>query len=219
MLFNRYDEMTGLSKLYKSLKKIDGKSNVEKKPTEFKVSKNDHRFNDFKRLNVKEKNSLQINENKIICDNIITKFLELNDEKFMACLERIMTWGFDICFREFILNYYLYIKKSNSLRQYVIMNLNEIITMLHGVLEDTLLMNLKNFNFENYKDYEEVEFIKNDLRNREAALLPIKAKNFNEFASPSEERKELLSNDKRKSLRSEILNRLRYENPMLEEDF
>ena len=134
-------------------------------------------------------------------------------------MKRINEWGFETCFREFILNYYLYIKKSNKLRQYIILHLDMIVSMLKDIMEAQLIEGIKNFNFENYKTRQEVEFLKNDLRNRETAIMAIKAKNFNEFAPPSEKKKELLSNDQRKDLRLEILNKLRYENPKLEEDF
>ena len=167
----------------------------------------------------KDSNTIMIRENQIICDNILMKFFELNDDKFMACMKRINEWGFDTCFREFILNYYLYIKKSNRLRQYIILHLDLIVSMLKDIMEMQLIEGMKNFNFESYKTREEVEFLKNDLKNREAALMAIKAKNFNEFAPPNEEKRELLSNSQRKDLRMEILNRLRYENPKLEEDF
>jgi hypothetical protein len=167
----------------------------------------------------KDSNTIMIRENQIICDNILMKFFELNDDKFMACMKRINDWGFDTCFREFILNYYLYIKKSNRLRQYIILHLDLIVSMLKDIMEMQLIEGMKNFNFESYKTREEVEFLKNDLKNREAALMAIKAKNFNEFAPPNEEKRELLSNSQRKDLRMEILNRLRYENPKLEEDF
>lgn len=167
----------------------------------------------------KDSNSIMMKENQIICDNILMKFFELTDEKFIACMKRINDWGFETCFREFILNYYLYIKKSNRLRQYIILHLDLIVSMLKNMMELDLIESMKNFNFENYKTREEIEFLKNDLKNREAAIMAIKAKNFDEFAPPNEKTKELLSNSQRKDLRMAILNRLRYENPLLEEDF
>lgn len=167
----------------------------------------------------KYKNSAQINENKVICDNILIKFFELSDEKFIACLNRIVSWGFDITFKEFILNYYIYIKKSNRLRQYIVMNLDSIISMLKKEIESDLIENMKHFDFRTAKSHEELEFLKNDLRNREAAMLAIKSDSFNEFAPPNEKRKEILNSNERKDLRAEIINRLKYENPKLEEDF
>ena len=41
------------------------------------------------------------------------KFFELSDEKFTEVLRRISLWGYDVCLEEFILEYYLAIKKDN----------------------------------------------------------------------------------------------------------
>ena len=121
--------------------------------------------------------------------------------------------------KEFILNYYLYIKKSNSLRQYIIIYLDVIISVLKEYLEEDLIKNMKNFNFSTYKNREEIEFLKNDLKNREAVLMSLNVKNFKKFAPPSEKVRDLLSSSERKTLRMEILNKLRHDNPLLEEDF
>ena len=121
--------------------------------------------------------------------------------------------------KEFILNYYLYIKKSNSLRQYIIIYLDVIISVLKEYPEEDLIKNMKNFNFSTYKNREEIEFLKNDLKNREAVLMSLNVKNFKKFAPPSEKVRDLLSSSERKTLRMEILNKLRHDNPLLEEDF
>lgn len=208
-----------MSSVYNCLKATrDDK--LEIKPQEFDNDNDDtmSMTEDLEKIE-KYKNSILMNENKIICDNIIVSFFELEDEKFLACIDKILSWGFELCFREYILNYYLYIKKSNRLRQYIIMNIDSIIAMLKRRLEIDLLENLSGFNFNTYKTHEEIEFLKNDLRNKEAAMLAIKAKNFNEFAPVSDKRKEILDNGQRKNLRAEVLNRLKYENPKLEEDF
>ncbi len=208
-----------MSSVYNCLKATrDDK--LELKPQEFDNDNDDtmSMTEDLEKIE-KYKNSILMNENKIICDNIIVSFFELEDEKFLACIDKILSWGFELCFREYILNYYLYIKKSNRLRQYIIMNIDSIIAMLKRRLEIDLLENLSGFNFNTYKTHEEIEFLKNDLRNKEAAMLAIKAKNFNEFAPVSDKRKEILDNGQRKNLRAEVLNRLKYENPKLEEDF
>ena len=193
---------------------------LEVKPDEFSKKKSDVGLTSTTIEKIKKDNNTEmIKENQIICDNILMKFFELNDEKFMACMKRINDWGFDTCLREFILNYYLYIKKSNKLRQYIVLHLDLILSTLKDMMEYQLLEGMKNFNFESYKSREEIEFLKNDLRNRESVMLSLKAKNFNEFAPITQKKKKLLSSDERKDLRIELLNKLRYENPRLEEDF
>lgn len=216
MSFDKKQEYQLMSTLYNYIQDTKD-TKLEIKPKEYNETKEDQ-YSTYENI-VKYKNNVKLNENKIICGNIITKFFELNDEKFLLCLNKILAWGFETFFKEFILNYYLYIKKSNRLRQYIILNLSSIITILKNELELDLLENMKNFNFNSYKTSQDVAFLKNDLRNRETAMMAIKAKNFNEFSPPSEERKELLTNGQRKTLRAEILNRLKYENPKLEEDF
>lgn len=215
----KINERQLMASVYNCLKSAKD-DDVELKPKEFENDNEDlsSLTADVEKIE-KYKNSVIMNENKIICDNIIIKFFELEDEKFLACIDKILSWGFELCFREFILNYYLYIKKSNRLRQYIVMNLDQIISLLKKQLELDLLENLRGINFNTYKTHEEIEFLKNDLRNKEAVMLTIKAKNFNEFAPVNEKRKQILDNGQRKDLRAEILNRLRYENPKLEEDF
>lgn len=208
-----------MSSVYNCLKATQDEE-LELKPREFNNDNEDNvSFTEDLEKIEKYKNSILMNENKIICDNIIGSFFELEDEKFLACIDKILSWGFELCFREYILNYYLYIKKSNRLRQYIIMNLDQIIALLKNRLEIDLIENLRGFNFNTYKSHEAIEFLKNDLRNKEAAMLAIKAKNFNEFAPVSDKRKEILDSGQRKALRAEIRNRLKYENPKLEEDF
>ena len=213
------DESQLLKTLYNYIQSTNGQK-IEVKPDEFAdiASVKEISSTSIEKIR-KDTNSIMVRENQIICDNILMKFFELNDEKFLACIRRINDWGFETCFREFILNYYLYIKKSNRLRQYILLHLDSIVSSLKDIMEIELIEGMKDFNFENYKTREEVEFLKNDLKNREVALMAIKAKNFNEFAPPNEEKRELLSSSQRKDLRMEVLNRLRYENPRLEEDF
>ena len=194
------------------------KDRVEKKPKEFKAQKNlDKSTSVDMRAFEKKYNAISINENKIICDNIIINFFGLDDEKFLACLDRITKWGFDVCFKEFIMNYYLHIKKSNRLRNYILIHMDAIISMLKDQLELSLMKGLKDFNFVNPANSVNIEFMKQDLKTREQAALTIPVKGFNDFAPPSDEKKEILSSSEAKDFRIELMNRLRYENPKLEE--
>ena len=186
-------------------------------------------FNDedkkFKSLNVsttvetiKKNNGTQIsNENKIICSNIIKSFLGLNDEKFLACLEKMKEWGFDTCMEIFIMNYYLYMKKDNNLRQYIVLHLKTILNVLKEQLECELIKKISTFNFLNSKDDLEIQTLRNDLKNKQDVLIGIKAQNFNEDSPISEKEKEHLAVGEKNDLRTEILNNLRSKNDKLEE--
>lgn len=216
---NDNNESSLLRSLHRYLQdKKDDK--LELKPNEFKNSKS-KKESALASLEKVSKDSMNImtKENRIICDNILIAFYGLPDEKFTACIQKMNEWGMEICLREFILNYYLYIKKSNKLKQYITLHLDLIISMLKNIIETDLFENMKNFNFETYKMKENVEFLKNDYKNREFILMQAKTKGFDEFEPPSEETKELLDSSQRKTLRMTILNRLKAENELLEEDF
>lgn len=192
---------------------------LEVKPKEF----NDENIleNKFETNNetiMKDKNSIITKENKIICDNIIEKFFDLNDEKFLACMKRINDWDFETCMREFIINYYLYIKKDNKLRNYITIHMNTILIILKERLERKLIDGIKLFDFSNNNDNHQIELLKNDLKNKETIMLSVESDKFNEFSPTNDEEKEKLDDSKKKDYRKEILNRLKYENPELEND-
>ena len=209
-----------LDKLYTY---IDDRKNSDEKP-EFKPNE----FNEdekYKSLNVsstvetiKKNSGTQIsNENKIICSNIIKSFLGLNDEKFLACLEKIREWGFETCMEQFIMDYYLYMKQDNNLRQYIIMHLKTILNVLKDQLEGELIKKISTFNFLNSKDDLEIQTLKNNLKNKQQLLADVKAQNFNEDSPISEKEKEKLEVSEKNDLRTEILNNLRTNNSKLEE--
>lgn len=207
-----------LDKLYIYLDKTKDEK-PEIKPKEFE---NDTKYNSLNEVStietIKKDNGTKIsNENKIICSNIIKSFLGLNDEKFLACLEKIKEWGFETCMENFIINYYLYMKQDNNLRQYIIMHLKTIINVLKDELESTLIKRLSSFNFLNSKDDIEIQTLKNNLRNKHETLTGIKAQNFNEDAPISAKEKEKLEVSEKNDLRVEILNNLRTNNSKLEE--
>ena len=133
-------------------------------------------------------------------------------------MKRMIEWDFETCMREFILNYYLYIKHDNKLRNYIALHMNTILTILSERIERKLIESIKLFNFSDNTTDHEVELLKNDLKNKETILLGVEADNFNEYAPANDEQKEKLDERKKKDYRSEIINRLKYENPELEKD-
>ena len=168
----------------------------------------------IERIN-KEKMNVQLRENIIICDNILQKFFALDDEKFYACLIRLNEWGFETTFEEFIIHYFLKILKDNYLKNYIMMNLSSILSTLKTQLELKLIEGMKNFNFATVQDEKEIETIKNEILGKESALLPLKSKDFNEFAPVDYKTKTRLTPEEKKDFRMEVLNRLKYENPRL----
>lgn len=156
-------------------------------------------------------------EVRIICNNIIKTFLSLNDEKFLACMNRIKEWNFEICMREFIMNYYIFVKSDNRLRFYITNHLDHIILILKEEFENNIMKNIHLFNFENSKDDYEVQLLKNELKNKLDVLIGIKSASFNEDAPINEKEIKRLNTSEKNDLRIEITNKLRRENPDLEE--
>ena len=101
------------------------------------------------------------------------KFFELSDEKFTEVLRRISLWGYDVCLEEFILEYYLAIKKDNLLRQFVILHLDKLVGRLQNIIEDKFYKGINKFNFSDIKDQKSLQNLQNKLADKEAELLSI----------------------------------------------
>ena len=72
----------------------DEKEKPEKKPSEYKnVVKNDKEdaSSNLQKLQKNKMSNIKL-ENKIICQNILSSFLGLPDEKFIACMKKIEEW-------------------------------------------------------------------------------------------------------------------------------
>lgn len=205
-----------IDRIYNFLQNNKDNLNVELKPNEYSnLEDNDSQFNfKYKKdLEVIQKDySTQIDKQlDIISNNIAIKFFELNDEKFQAILERIMLWGYDLCLEEFILNYYLIIKKDNRLRQFIILHLLKLISRLKNIIEKQLILKMNNFNFKNGED-DELKMLNYKLAEKEAKLLELNPEKIAEDNSP-----EIITTDKINSIKNEILNDLKKNNPELEE--
>lgn len=190
---------------------------LEVKPDEFRpsIGSKEKYKKQTKEIINNDVNAALSNELKIICDNLLLKFFDLDDEKFFACLEKTIEWGFDICFREFIIDYYIRLIKDNKLRQYIILHLDSLLLALKDRLEQNLLNSIKYFNFTNTYDDHKINLIKNEIQGKELGLAAVKVNNFDEYEPPSNEDKEKLTADEKRKLRMSIINRLRYENPSL----
>jgi hypothetical protein len=202
-----------IDKLYHYINDKEKQKDVEVKPDEFKhISKGLKRFESPIEIISKDKNCVISKENEIVCDNILMKFFDLDDEKFSACLEKMSEWGFEICFKEFIINYYFKIIKDNRLRQYIVYNFQQLILMLKERVERNLLNSIKMFNFTSSNDNHQIELIKNEILGKETAMLRISVPNFKEFKPIDNTEKIMVNPKERRNIRLEILNRLRYEN-------
>lgn len=212
----RFNLIDKISKYLDSDEAKQSQTNLELSPNKFTIKKRNGLYTKSSINNlIKDNISILDQENKIICDNILISFFDLNNDKFLMCLEKINEWGFNIAFKEFIINYYLRIIKDNKLRNYILMNIDSIITLLKNQLEVNMINSIKHFNFTTLDTDHEIDLIKNDIAARENSMLGIQSKNFNEFAPVEDDTKIKLDPSKKRSYRLEILNRLKYENPKL----
>lgn len=203
--------------LYDDCASLDKDFMLELKPAEEGFTTNDKTSVKLKidKLS-QEKLNISAKENVIICDNILLKFFALDDYKFFACLEKLNEWGFEICFKEFIMYYYFKILKDNMLKNYIMFNLSQILNVLKTRLELKLLEGMKNFSFATIEDDKKIEQLKNEIVGKQTVLLNVKAPNFNEFSPMSQaEKTKVETPQEKKDFRIEVLNRLRYENPRL----
>ena len=211
------DNLSITDQLFNYLKKVEDEP-LEIKPNEFENLENGSTNSNENVETVKKSaGTLVSKEIKIICQNIIKTFLGLNDEKFLACMDKIKNWNFEICMKEFIMDYFLYIKNDNRLRHYVVTHLDQIITVLEDEFEKDIISNIKLFNFENSKDDYEIQLLRNELKNKLNVMVGIKSTSFNEDAPVGEKEIDHLNTTKKNDLRIEVTNKLRKENPALEE--
>ena len=203
-----------INRLYEFLQNNKNDLNVEIKPDEYSnIEDNNLIDNEYKQdLEIIKKDyatklDKQLN---IISNNIAIKFFELNDDKFKAILERISLWGYELCLEEFILSYYLIIKKDNKLRQFIMLHLSKIINILQDIIEKQLILKMDNFNFLN-SDNNELEELNYKLAEKESKLLSINPEKLAEDTS-----NEILNTDKIQTVKNEILNELKKQNPELE---
>lgn len=148
----------------------------------------------------------------VICQNIAIRFFELNDEKFQAIMQRIELWGYELCLEEFILNYYLIIKKDNRLRQFVLLHLPKLITMLKDKIQVELTTKMYEFDFKNTNS-SDLDNLHNQLKEKEQELLQVQPEKLAEDTA-----EEVVTTEKLNTIRAEILSDLREANPELETD-
>jgi hypothetical protein len=147
-----------------------------------------------------------------IGENIAVKFFELSDEKFQAVMKRIKFWGYELCLEEFILNYYLVIKKDNRLRQFVILHLEKLVSTVKKIIENQLYDKMNDFSFTN-SDTVELANLKDKLRENEQELIKVKPEKLADDTA-----EEIITTEKLNTAREQILADLRAANPELETD-
>jgi hypothetical protein len=165
--------------------------------------------NEFAKINIGKLNK-QID---IIVHNILIKLFELNTEKFNAVLTRIKVWGYELTLEEFILGYYVKVKRDNRLKLFVQLNIEKIIKKLIQFIEKHLLSNVELFDFSSENIERDIIKLKDEKSNKQKRLLELSPEEI-----PAELALDIISLDKLEQVKAEILNDLKKNNPVLERE-
>ena len=149
----------------------------------------------------------------IVVHNILVKLFELNTEKFNAVLSRIKVWGYELTLEEFILGYYVKVKRDNRLKLFVQLNLQRIINKLVQYIEHHLLMNINLFDFSSDNTEKDIIELKNEKSKKQKRLIELNPEQL-----PTALALDIISIDKLDQIKAEILDELKKSNPVLERE-
>ena len=188
---------------------------LELKPKDFNETSNDDKSKAQvnKDLEVLEKDySSDINSQLYnISENIVFTLRGLPEEKFKAVLDRFLTWGILPTMEEFIIDYYLTIKKDADLRQFVIMHFSKILKLTENILNSQSILRIAKQDFTNDND-EEIQILRNKLKEKEKELMNVMPEKF-----VKDESLDLIRNEnKKQQIQQQILDDLKAQNPELE---
>ena len=188
---------------------------LELKPKDFNENSNDNKSKAQvnKDLEVLEKDySSDINSQLYnISENIVFTLRGLPEEKFKAVLDRFLTWGILPTMEEFIIDYYLTIKKDADLRQFVIMHFSKILKLTENILNSQSILRIAKQDFTNDND-EEIQILRNKLKEKEKELMNVMPEKF-----VKDESLDLIRNEnKKQQIKQQILDDLKAQNPELE---
>lgn len=188
---------------------------LELKPKDFNENSNDNKSKAQvnKDLEVLEKDySSDINSQLYnISENIVFTLRGLPEEKFKAVLDRFLTWGILPTMEEFIMDYYLTIKKDADLRQFVIIHFSKILKLTENILNSQSILRIAKQDFINDND-EEIQILRNKLKEKEKELMNVMPEKF-----VKNESLDLIRNEnKKQQIKQQILDDLKAQNPELE---
>ena len=214
-IFNNAKERQTLIEQLKEFLDETKNETLELKPKDFNESSNDDKSKAQvnKDLEVLEKDySSDINSQLYnIAENIIFVLRGLPEEKFKAVLDRFLTWGILPTMEEFIMDYYLNIKKDADLRQFVIIHFAKILKLTENILNSQSILRIAKQDFTNDND-EEIQILRNKLKEKEKELLNVMPDKFVKNDSL-----DLIRNEnKKQQIKQQILDDLKAKNPELE---
>ena len=214
-VFNNAKERQTLIEQLKEFLDETKDEQLELKPKDFNESSNDDKSKAQvnKDLEVLEKDySSDINSQLYnIAENIVFVLRGLPEEKFKAVLDRFLTWGILPTMEEFIMDYYLNIKKDADLRQFIIIHFAKILNLTENILNSQSILRIAKQDFTNDND-EEIQILRNKLKEKEKELLNVMPDKFIKNDSL-----DLIRNEnKKQQIRQQVLDDLKAKNPELE---
>lgn len=214
-VFNNAKERQTLIEQLKEFLDDTKDEQLELKPKDFNESSNDDKSKAQvnKDLEVLEKDySSDINSQLYnIAENIVFVLRGLPEEKFKAVLDRFLTWGILPTMEEFIMDYYLNIKKDADLRQFIIIHFAKILKLTENILNSQSILRIAKQDFTNDND-EEIQILRNKLKEKEKELLNVMPDKFVKNDSL-----DLIRNEnKKQQIRQQVLDDLKAKNPELE---
>lgn len=214
-VFNNAKERQTLIEQLKEFLDETKDEQLELKPKDFNESSNDDKSKAQvnKDLEVLEKDySSDINSQLYnIAENIVFVLRGLPEEKFKAVLDRFLTWGILPTMEEFIMDYYLNIKKDADLRQFIIIHFAKILKLTENILNSQSILRIAKQDFTNDND-EEIQILRNKLKEKEKELLNVMPDKFVKNDSL-----DLIRNEnKKQQIRQQVLDDLKAKNPELE---
>lgn len=151
----------------------------------------------------------------IISQNIINSFLSLPGYKFAAVLQRMKLWGFRLVIQQFIINYYLYIKKDNRLKQFVMFHMQRLVRILSISLQKQLIQNIHNFSFQNRFTQQNLRKLKEQKKNNQVLISNIDIPD--QLQVKQEQKQYQPGSQEAIALQQQLLDQLKSEHPKLQE--
>ena len=146
-----------------------------------------------------------------IAENIVFSLKSLSEDQFKAILDRFLLWGIQQTMEEFIFDYYLVIKKDIDLRQFIVIHMNKLLTIIENILNKQSILRIAKQDFTNNAD-EEIESLRKKLKEKEKELINVAPEKIIDKSVPDIIRNE----NKKQEIRQQVLDDLKAQNPELE---
>lgn len=146
-----------------------------------------------------------------IAENIVFSLKSLSEDQFKAVLDRFLLWGIQQTMEEFIFDYYLIIKKDIDLRQFIVIHMNKLLTIIENILNKQSILRIAKQDFTNNAD-EEIESLRKKLKEKEKELINVAPEKIIDKSVPDIIRNE----NKKQEIRQQVLDDLKAQNPELE---